>query len=185
MSREQTADAEFAEFYRRHFRHIYSYCLRRISPDRIDDAVADTFLVAWRRLEVVPEGASALPWLYGVAYKVLSTQRRGRSRQEALKTKLAASGAMPMTGIEDFVVTAEESARVLAAMSRLKPTDQEILKLSVWEELPYSDIALVLGISPGAVKQRAYEARKNLTDEFNRLENSHAGPFIARKGGRR
>jgi RNA polymerase sigma-70 factor (ECF subfamily) len=185
VNREQTADAEFAEFYRRHFRQIYSYCLRRISPDRIDDAVADTFLVAWRRLSVVPEGASALPWLYGVAYKVLATQRRGRSRQEALKTKLAASGATPMTGIEDFVVTAEESQRVLDAMSRLKPTDQEILKLSVWEELPHSDIALVLEITPGAVKQRAYEARKNLTREFNRLENSRIGPLIAPKGGRR
>lgn len=185
MNREQTADAEFAEFYRRHFRQIYSYCLRRISPDRIDDAVADTFLVAWRRLADVPEGASALPWLYGVAYKVLSTQRRGRSRQEALKTKLAASGATPMTGVEDFVVTAEESAQVLEAMSRLKPTDQEILKLAVWEELPYPDIALVLEIAPGAVKQRAYTARKNLTREFNRLENSRIGPLIALKGGRR
>jgi RNA polymerase sigma-70 factor (ECF subfamily) len=90
-----------------------------------------------------------------------------------------------MTGIEDFVVTAEESQRVLEAMSRLKPTDQEILKLSVWEELPHSDIALVLEITPGAVKQRAYEARKNLTREFNRLENSRIGPLIAPKGGRR
>lgn len=185
MNREQTADTEFAEFYRQHFRQIYSYCLRRISPDRIDDAVADTFLVAWRRMSVVPEGASALPWLYGVAHKVLSTQRRGRSRQDALKTKLAASGATPMTGVEDFVVTAEESAMVLEAMSHLKPTDQEILKLAVWEELTYAEIAVVLDISLGAVKQRAYEARKNLTEKFNRLENSRSGSLIARKGGRR
>ena len=185
MNPEQTAEARFAEFYRQYFRQVYAFCLRRISPDRVDDAVADTFLVAWRRLTVVPEGGSALPWLYGVAHKVLSTQRRGRSRQEALKTKLAASGATPMTGVEDFVVTAEESVRVLEALSRLKPTDQEILKLSVWEELSYAEIAVVLDISHGAAKQRAYEARKNLTEEFNHLENSRSRSLIARKGARR
>jgi RNA polymerase sigma-70 factor (ECF subfamily) len=34
------------------------------------DVVAETFLVAWRRLDDVP--ADPLPWLYGVARRVLA-----------------------------------------------------------------------------------------------------------------
>ena len=62
---------------------------------------------------------------------------------------------------------------------------QEILKLTVWEELPHADIALVLEISVGAVKQRAHHARRNLTREYNRLENKRTKPPAAQEGGRR
>ena len=74
-------DTRFVEVYESFFRLVYGYCLRRTSPDKVDDAVAETFLVAWRRIGDVPIGDAALPWLYGVAYRVLSTQWRARSRR--------------------------------------------------------------------------------------------------------
>lgn len=185
MSAEGSSQVDFAEFYKRHFRHIYAYCLRRISPDRVDDAVAEVFLVAWRRIDDVPAGEAAMPWLYGVAYKVISTIWRGRTRQHRLHEKLAGAEITPMTGTEDFVVTAEEAAQALEALSRLKSTDQEILRLSVWEELPQADIAIVLGISVGAVKQRAHQARKHIAREYIRIEKRRINPLTAQEGGRR
>lgn len=178
-------DARFAEVYERFFRHVYGYCLRRSSPDRVDDVVAETFLVAWRRIGDVPEGEAALPWLYSVAYRVLSTHFRGRSRQRRLDEKLNGVGVEPVLSIEDFVVMSEDSTQVFNAMSRLKSTDQEILKLTVWEELSHAEIAEVLRIGVGAVKQRALIARKNLTREYNRLEKKRIKPLAAQKGGSR
>ena len=177
-------DVRFGEVYNRFFRHVYGYCRRRSSPDRVDDAVADVFLVVWRRIGDVPESDEVLPWLYGIAYKVLSTQWRGRSRVRRLEERLAGVGITPVKSVEDYVITAEESAQVFKAMGRLKPTDREILRLAVWEELPHAQIGAVLGISVGAVKQRAYEARKKLTREYSRLENRRK-PLAAQKGGRR
>jgi len=177
------SDTRFVEVYERFFRHVYGYCLRRTAPDRVDDAAAETFLVAWRRIGEVPEGEAALPWLYAVAYKVLSTQWRGRSRIGKLESKLSSVGLALMESAEDFIVTAEESAQVFEAMARLNKTDQEILRLTVWEELAHAEIAVVLDISVGAVKQRSYEARKNLTREYNRLENRRIKPLAAQKGG--
>ena len=49
--------------------------------------MAETFLVAWRRLDDVP--ADALPWLYGVARRVLANQRRSADRGAALERRLA------------------------------------------------------------------------------------------------
>jgi RNA polymerase sigma-70 factor, ECF subfamily len=57
---------------------VRAYALRRASPDAAQDVVADTFLVVWRRLEDVP--ADALPWLYGIARRVLANQRRSADR---------------------------------------------------------------------------------------------------------
>jgi DNA-directed RNA polymerase specialized sigma24 family protein len=73
------------------FRECYpvvrAYALRRAALDAAQDVVADTFLVAWRRLEDVPE--DALPWLYGVARRVLANQRRSAARGAALERRVA------------------------------------------------------------------------------------------------
>ena len=69
-------DALFTELYRRHYRPIRDFCRRRVAGDLVDDAVAETFLTAWRRFEDVPAGDEALLWLYGVAYRVIGHQWR-------------------------------------------------------------------------------------------------------------
>ncbi len=178
-----SSDVRFAEIYETFFRRLYGYCLRRATADRVDDVVAETFLIAWRRIDDVPTGDEALPWLYAVAFKVLGNQWRSQTRQRKLEDKLSAVGITPVSSTEDFIIKGQESGQVLQAVSRLKRTDQEILKLAMWEEVSHADITLILGVSPGAVKQRLYEARKNLTREYNRLENKRIKSPAARKGG--
>lgn len=177
------ADARFVEMYESFFRLVYGYCLRRTTPDKVDDAVADTFLVAWRRIGEVPAGDAALPWLYAVAYRVLSTQWRARSRRSKLESKLASVGVTPVSGVEDYVVVGEEYQEVLDALSRLKRSDQEIIRLSVWEELSHAQLAVIFEVSPDAAKQRLYEARRRLRGAFDRLENRKVRPPAAQKGG--
>ena len=55
-----------ALFYRQH-REVYAYCRRRTIAHTAGDVAAETFLVAWRRVDDVPDGGAALGWLYGVA----------------------------------------------------------------------------------------------------------------------
>jgi RNA polymerase sigma factor (sigma-70 family) len=131
----------------------------------------------------VPEGDDCLPWLYGVAFRVLSHQWRSASRKRRLSDRLASLGAEVAMGPEDYIVMSDESLMVRQALSRLKPTDQEILRLTVWEELGQREVSLALGIEVGAVRQRLYEARRNLTREFDRLDAKVDGRPAAQKGG--
>lgn len=178
-----SGDTRFAELYERYGRRVYAYCRRRTDVDRVDDAVADTFLTAWKRIEEVPKGDEALPWLYGVAYRVLSHQWRSASRRRRLDKKLTGIGLDFVSAPEEFIVQRHESRQVIEALDALKTTDQEILLLTTWEELSPADIAVALGISNGAVRQRLHEARKNLARQYNRLENKRMNPLAARKGG--
>ena len=177
------SDARFVAMYERYYRHIYAYCRRRSNADRVDDAVAETFLITWRRISEVPEDDATLPWLYGVAYRVLGHQIRGLSRRTKLDRKLTAIGIDPVPATDDYLVQRHESRAILEALGRLKPADQEILKLSIWEELPHHDVASVLEISIDAAKQRLSRARRHLAREYDRLENRRSKTPAAQEGG--
>ncbi|HJR93580.1 MAG TPA: RNA polymerase sigma factor [Acidimicrobiia bacterium] len=174
-------EARFVEVYRSYSRHIQAYCARRTPSSQVADAVADVFLVAWRRIDQLPEGDAALPWLYAVAHRVLSHQWRYKARSRKLLERLGGLADVQESSPEVVLLRNEEFRAVLSAASRLRGIDQEILRLTFWEELSYADVAYVLGIGVTAVKERAYRARRNLAAEYLKLVDPQ--PPAAWKGG--
>ncbi|MGH9917858.1 MAG: RNA polymerase sigma factor, partial [Nitrososphaerales archaeon] len=64
----------FAELFHRHHTRILLYTRRRLPQDLAADALADTFLAAWRRLDDAPP--DPLLWLYGLARRAVANQQR-------------------------------------------------------------------------------------------------------------
>ncbi len=184
---EVVAEERFRSIYTAFERHVYAYCLRRIDRDQAIDCTAETFLVAWRRIGDVPAGEAALPWLYRTAHHVIGDRYRRRTRRRALVGALEAnpsanSGDEP----EAVVVRREADAEVLAALRRLRPADQEVLRLAVWEELSHREIGELLGCSAHAVDQRVHRAAKRLGRELRTPARSGASmaPRTEGQGGR-
>jgi RNA polymerase sigma-70 factor (ECF subfamily) len=161
-----TADREaFAALYSRHADAVYRYALRRAhSPVDAEDVLAETFSVAWRRIADVPPGQE-LPWLYGVARRVLANHRRSAGRLERLRTRLRAEPPPPVP-LEPGAELPGDDPDVLAALATLSEADQEILRLSLWEGLTTPELAAALGISENAVYIRLHRARQRLAARF-------------------
>ena len=149
-----SAPTRFESLYRAHAGPVKAYALRRTSPAAADDIVADTFLVVWRRLDDVPE--PALPWLLGVARRVLANRRRGEGRAAALQDRLAGAARSP--GVLDE--TPGGDPRVWSALAALSEGDRELLTLNAWEELGAAEIATVLGIRANTASVRLHRARQ-------------------------
>jgi RNA polymerase sigma-70 factor, ECF subfamily len=142
-----------------HTAAVFAYALRRTSPEDAADVVAETFLVAWRRLDDVDE-RTALPWLYAVARRVLLSQQRATRRQHEIAQRVAAE---PPEAPE----TAPGSPRVLEALASLSEAEREVLMLTAWEELSSSEAARVLGCSPTAYRIRLHRARRRLRERLD------------------
>ncbi len=166
----------FRVLYDRYVRSIEAYCTRRLAHDRVDDAVAETFLVAWKRIDDVPDNDDALLWLFRVAYRVICHEWRSGARRRRLHDRLIGVRRATSPTPEDKVVNHAEAKRVLSAARALSANDAEILRLLAWENLSHTEIATVLGLSPNAVNQRVFRARKNLVRES---EGSSRGPSPA------
>ncbi len=74
---DDDARLRFEAMFRQHYPEVNAYVRRRTTGDA-GDVVGEVFLTAWRRLDRVP--ADALPWLLGVARKVLANARRSEHR---------------------------------------------------------------------------------------------------------
>jgi RNA polymerase sigma-70 factor (ECF subfamily) len=163
-----SGEADFRNLYNRHYDAILSYFLRRSNPANAPDLAAEVFLVTWRRIKDVPRGEETLLWLYGVAANVAAHQRRSIARSARLETRLRSVPFEAPDEPEPQVVRRAEYDRVLAASARLRPADQEILRLAAWEELPHDQISRLLGCSVAAVDQRLHRARKRLAKEYRK-----------------
>lgn len=170
-----TADERFDALYDEYEHLVRSYCARRVDATVLDDAVADVFVVAWRKIADLPPDDEVLPWLYGVAYRVVCHEWRRAGRAERLRRRCSTSGIGPDPDPGEGTVERERRELVARAAGGLSETDREILRLTLWEELSLAGAAVVLGITPNAAKQRVYRARRHLVEEFRRLEG---GPTL-------
>lgn len=150
----------------------YHAALRRYAHHRAirgpdaDDLVAETFTVAWRRLDDVPAD-DALPWLLAVAANVRRNQARSVRRYEAALVRLPRPETSPPPPEPD-----EGSATLLRALNALPPHDQEILRLVAWDGLTPRQAAVVLGCPDGTARARLHRARRRLAARLEDEENA-------------
>src|SRR5579862_621008 len=120
----------FECLYMEHFERVAAYLLARAGPAVAEDALARTFEIAWRRLADVPQ--EPLPWLLGVARRVLADLRRGQGRQDALIERIGATLTQPAG---DHAEALAERSRLLAALRGLSEPQREVLLLVAWDGL--------------------------------------------------
>ena len=155
-------EQSFRTLFEQHYRAVLAYALRRTSDAaEAQDVVAETFLTAWRRRGDL--SGSPLPWLYGIARRVLANHRRATRRRERATRELA---AVTPLGRRPEAEESLEYADVLAALARLRPVDREVLRLAAWEGLAPREIAPVFGCSANAAAIRLHRARARLQAEL-------------------
>lgn len=98
-----------------------------------------------------------------------------------MERKAARAAGTHHVDTAELVIQHEDYRRVLSAAARLSETDQELLRLTLWEEVASSEAAQILGISANAVKQRIHRAKKRLAREFRSLTKAELPLELSRE----
>jgi RNA polymerase sigma-70 factor (ECF subfamily) len=154
------SEARFRALFDEHYRPVARYLLARgYQAADVDDLIAETFLIAWRRLDVVPAGRGAVPWLLTVARNVSRNAWRKSRRElaflEELTTTTETSTELGVEERDDFV-------QVMRALGELKTLDRDLILLVAWDDLSPSEAGQVLGLRPVTARARLHRARKRL-----------------------
>jgi RNA polymerase sigma factor (sigma-70 family) len=152
-------DDHFEVLYRGSYREIFAYVLRRTGSDTetVADLVAEIFVVALRKQDIIPPSPEDRLWLYGVARRAVLDHQRRDKRWLRLQSRLRQKASSDTDANSDGT-----RLRVQAAMEKLKPADREVLQLVIWDGLSHREAAQVLGITSNAVALRLHKARSRL-----------------------
>jgi RNA polymerase sigma factor (sigma-70 family) len=157
----------FTTLYDRHYRNVLGYTLLRAEQGVAEDVASETFLIAWRRLDELPE--VPLPWLLGVARNLLYKQYdSGRRRQVLAERITAATTPADLTG-PDVAESVVERDAARAVLSSLSEKDVEAIVLATWYGMSSREAARVVGCSTTTFAVRLHRARRRLA------KTMHAG----------
>ncbi|GLW20482.1 RNA polymerase sigma factor [Microbispora triticiradicis] len=145
---------QFTTMYDECRQRVWAYVVSQAGRQVADEVVSETFAIAWRRFDDVPD--PALPWLLGVARNVLRDNIRAEIRRESLAAELRAWTE------EDHAERVAERLAVVNALASLTQEERELLILVAWQGLTPRDAARVIGCSPAAFRVRLHRARKRL-----------------------
>ena len=172
---------------------IYNLILRMIGPENPDDAedlTVETFVNAWRAWSKFRRDAQVYTWLYQIACNLCKNwykqkgrkrEREGYSLDDTLDSdsgELSREVADWRSAPEKLLLETEFGQKIREAVDALPPEYREVLVLDLWEDLPYEEIATILGLSVPAVKTRLHRARNKVRQ---RLEPYYRG-WLGRQG---
>lgn len=172
----QAREARFTRLYESHHSAVRAYAWRR-GPDTADDVVAETFMLAWQRLDHLP--AEPLPWLIGIARNVRLNHERGERRRRDRELR-----SVPTDGDDtpSFMEGLEARSSLTDAFRRLPERDREVLLLAAWERLDRAGLATALGCSKTAAGVRLHRARGRLADALSLIEAESDGISVPHGG---
>lgn len=151
-----TPQDRFERLYSDEADGVLRYARYRVGDHLAEDVVAETFALAWQKLDRVPD--MARPWLLATARRVSANQLRARRRR--LTHELALGDLDPGGPSETEAVDRRHD--LLAALRRLPPLDREAVLLVTWHDLSHGEAAQVMDCSVTAFGVRLHRARRRL-----------------------
>ena len=184
----QKDEQAFEQLMLLHQKAVYNICYRMAgNAEDALDLSQEVFLKLWRTLEQYQFDAAFSTWLYRMTQNACIDFLRRQKRQqhasltvsddEAAGKELSVPDPAPLP--EDRVIFNEKQEAIRTAMNDLPPDFREILELRVVRNLPYEQIAQIMGLPVGTVKSRLARARLQLK---KRLE---AGNFFEQGASKR
>lgn len=151
---------DFETLYTRYAADVYRFALS-LSGRRADaeDIVSETFIRVWTARDRV-EIATVKGYLLAIARNLFLHDLRHGKRRAGLDEGVADPQPGPATRAEDQA----ELEAVLVLLQRLPEIDRAALLLRAQEDMPYEEIAAVLGLSLSAAKVKVHRARLKLAE---------------------
>jgi len=168
--------AAFARLYRGHYDTVFRYCVHRLfERQAAEDVTSVVFLKVVENIgHFKGDEQQFRNWLYRIATNEANNHLRRTARRERL---LKVAGERVRHRTDDCRCSTNASAKKLPvlkeAMLTLQPRYQTIITLRFFENLKLTEIAKVLGSSPGTVRSQLGRAiaklRKKIGPEFREV----------------
>lgn len=161
LAQRGNSDA-FGELYKLHLDAIYSYIYKRLGEvSEAENLTQTAFLRAWQSLRRYQfSGVPFRAWLYRIAHNAIIDYHRTKKETAPLKSEMLLPDQANLP--EDSIVSQERDQMLRQALTKLRPTYQQVLSLRFLNGLDYAETAEVLGRKVNTVRVLQFRALEAL-----------------------
>jgi RNA polymerase sigma-70 factor (ECF subfamily) len=187
MTRFQVGDSDaLAALVRRHKTTLYNFILRQVrQPSVAEDLVQDVFVRIVQRASDYQHEAKFSTWVYAIARNLsIDHLRKMALRRHPSLDQPLAQGAepnqtlsertadgRPSASVDRAVIGGELGARITYAVEELPPDQREVFLLRQLAQIPFKEIATLVGVSENTAKSRMRYALERLQAALHDYED--------------
>lgn len=162
-----------ARLYDRHAGVVLSLCRRWSSAADAEDAMQETFVRAFRKLDSVASPDRLGGWLYAIARRVCAERRRAAGRRNHHEAQMAMNVAMAGPArCTDAIELSEELQRLTAALDRLPDRERLAVHLYYLDPDPERAASTVMGLSRSGFHKLLARARDQLAGAMREAQRT-------------
>jgi RNA polymerase sigma-70 factor (ECF subfamily) len=156
------------ETFDREMDYVYG-TLQRLgaSPADMDDLLQDVFLILYSNWSTLDTTRTLRPWLFGVAFRVVRTQRRRRARERCDSEIDPVDAAV---GPEGWLEERESLVLLASALEQVPAGRRSVIVMHDIDGIEVVDIARKMGMTKFGVYARLYKGRQELAAAVRRLQ---------------
>jgi RNA polymerase sigma-70 factor (ECF subfamily) len=165
-------DSAFTELMRRHYKGIVNY-IYRFTNDKgnSEDLAQEVFLRVYRSVKRYKPQAKFSTWLYKIATNLCITEVRSRNKSQGVSLDELQENTGDLVDSKsedpsDFTYRREIGNNIFEALKSLPERERVAIILCKYEELPYEEVAEVIGCTIGAVKTYVHRGRMKLIEKL-------------------
>lgn len=160
MKDEEVLRQEFNKVILENYKMIYHLFLRMLKDhDEAKDLTQDTFFKAYKKYNSFRHESSVSTWLYRIA---VNTGINYLKRRKYIAERTERDGTLVDVGSDSGTSLEIDHAALAKAISKLSPRQQSVVILRVYQNLPFKQIASIMGGTENAAKVNFSHAIKNL-----------------------
>lgn len=173
MLRAKTGDdSAFTELMRRHYKGVVNY-VYRFTYDRAnsEDLAQEVFLRVYRSVKRYNPQAKFSTWLYKIATNLCITEVKSRNKEQSvsldeMQENAGELGDSKSEDPSDLTLRREIGTAIFEALKSLSERERVAIILCKYEDLPYEEVAEVIGCTIGAVKTYVHRGRMKLIEKL-------------------
>lgn len=157
----------FRQLFEENSKKIFNLCYGYTGDgDAANDLLQETFIKVWQNLDKFRNQSQISTWIYRIAVNTCLSYLRSTKRKptESLNQHLGEIHAVDASEEE----RQERVATLYTAISRLGEYERIIITM-VLDEIPYPEIAEIVGVTEGNLRVKIHRIKQKLTELYHRI----------------
>jgi RNA polymerase sigma-70 factor (ECF subfamily) len=159
-------DDAMSQLYLDHESGVYAFAMKKLNDSQAAaDIVHDVMIAIWKGAAGFQGRSSLKSWVLGIAHNKIVDHIRRSVRHDAdeldesmNQTEDDSINASPL----DLAQAAQNSEFLRYCLEKLSDLHRQVVHLAFFEDLPYGEIAEIIGKPEGTIKTRMFHARQAL-----------------------